>query len=182
MTVFHLVQHGEKARTPGDPGLTDLGHRHAALTGAHLRGAGLTAVYSSDLLRARQTAGAVADACGLTTTVDRRVRERMNWDGTQPVAEFLADWERTVRDREFTPVSGDSSRVAGERFRAFLLDLAGAPGPVAVATHGGVTVDLLRTLGADVPDELLWEGVPSCAITTLDDLTVRDIASRRHLT
>ena len=29
MTMVYLVQHGEKQRLPGDPGLTELGRRHA---------------------------------------------------------------------------------------------------------------------------------------------------------
>lgn len=56
------------------------------------------------------------------------------------------------------------------------------PEPVAVVTHGGVT-DLLRTLGGDeaLPDSLLHDGVPSCAIITLDGTAVVDIASQAHL-
>jgi hypothetical protein len=52
-----------------------------------------------------------------------------------------------------------------------------------VCTHGGVTVDLLRTLAGDeaLPAPLLDEGVPSCAITTLEDEVIMDIASVSHL-
>ncbi|MET8081322.1 hypothetical protein [Streptomyces sp. NPDC005303] len=44
-------------------------------------------------------------------------------------------------------------------------------------------MDLLRTLIGDdaVPVELMQRGVPSCAITTLDDLSVVEIASVAHL-
>ena len=56
----------------------------------------------------------------------------------------------------------------------FLTGLGGGPGPVAVVSHGGVTTDLLRTLLGDaaLPPGLLAEGIPSCAITTLDDLQI----------
>ncbi len=96
---------------------------------------------------------------------------------------FLADWAATVKDRDFVPACGDSSRGAAERLRACLVDLTGIPGPAALVTHGGVTVDLLRTLIGDhaVPVELMQHGVPSCAITTLDHLSVVDIASVAHL-
>src|ERR1022692_306852 len=67
-------------------------------------------------------------------------------------------------------------------FRAFLLDKAAEPGPIAVCTHGGVTLDLLRTLLGDqaLAPGLLADGIPCCAITTLADLAVLDIASVSH--
>ena len=59
------------------------------------------------------------------------------------------------------------------------------PAPVIVAAHGGVTGDLLRTLLGDDAVPELADGVPACAITTLDvvgaDITVLDIANVDHL-
>lgn len=178
MGIVYVVQHGEKERAPGDPGLTGRGREQAALAGAWLRGRGLRAVYASPLLRARQTAETVA---GLPVRVDARVTERMNWDGSVGFERFAADWARASEDRDFVPAVGDSSRAAGERFREFVLE-CGAGGPIAVACHGGVTVDLLRTLTGDaaVPEALLREGVPSGAITTLDGLEV-SVAAVGHL-
>ncbi|MBT2232678.1 histidine phosphatase family protein [Nonomuraea sp. NEAU-A123] len=163
--------------------MTELGLLQAGRTAERLRCAGLRAVFSSPMRRAKQTAEVIASVAGLSINEDLRLRERMNWDGTRPIEEFLVDWAASVRDRSFVPQAGDSSAQAGERFHAFLLDLAGAPGPIAVCTHGGVTVDLLRTLIGDqaVPERLWHEGVPSCAITTLDDQAVMEIASVSHL-
>jgi broad specificity phosphatase PhoE len=63
---------------------------------------------------------------------------------------------------------------------AFLAGLSGAAGPVAVVSHGGVTTDLLfNLLGGDAVS--LDDGIPPCAITTLDDLNVVAIASTAHL-
>jgi broad specificity phosphatase PhoE len=133
--------------------------------------------------RTRETADFIGSAVGVPVREDVRLRERMNWDGAQPFEEFLADWAASVRDRSFVPWTGDSSGQAGERFRAFLRDVAKEPGPVAVCVHGGVTVDLLRTLLGDqaLPPRLLDEGIPACAITTLEDQVVRDVASVGHL-
>jgi probable phosphoglycerate mutase len=64
MGIVYVVQHGEKQRRPGDPGLTERGREQAALAGQWLRDKGLTAVYASPLLRARQTAAAVGEAAG----------------------------------------------------------------------------------------------------------------------
>jgi broad specificity phosphatase PhoE len=78
---------------------------------------------------------------------------------------FLADWAASVKDRDFVPACGDSSRDAAERFRTCLVDLTKEPGSVALVTHGGITVDLLRPLIGDdaVPVELMQHGVTSCA-------------------
>lgn len=184
MSLTYLVQHGEKQPEPGDPGLTDRGRWQADCAARLLRDAGIASVYSSPMLRASETAERIAAASGLGVTVDERLRERMNWDGSRPIGEFLIDWSRSVRDRDYTPPSGDSSYQAGARLHAFLDEIAAAqPGPIAVVTHGGITVDLLRSLLGDaaVPARLLHEGVPSCAITTLDEFTVVRIAATTHL-
>jgi broad specificity phosphatase PhoE len=183
VTVFYVVQHGEKERWPGDPGLTDLGRQQAERTALWLHRAGVSAVFSSPMRRAVETAGLIASAAGVPVQEDMRLRERMNWDGAQSFEEFLADWAASVRDRSFVPRTGDSSLQAGERFLGFVRDLAGGPRTIAVCAHGGVTVDLLRTLAGDqaLPGRLLDEGIPPCAITTLDDEVIMDIASVSHL-
>jgi broad specificity phosphatase PhoE len=183
MTLIFLVQHGESEPGPGDPGLTDAGRRQAGRTAQWLYGCGLNAVYSSPLLRAVETAQHIAAASGLGLRRDVRLRERVNWDGDQTFEQFLAEWDRSVLDRDFVPSHGDSSRRAAARLRDFLLDLAAEPGPVAAVTHGGVTADLLRTLVGDggLPPGLLEKGVPSGAITTFRNLDVVDIASVAHL-
>ncbi|MEV6835004.1 histidine phosphatase family protein [Streptomyces sp. NPDC051133] len=183
MTVIYLVQHAEKKREPGDPDLTELGRRQAAKTAEWVRQVGVRALFTSPLRRARETAQMIASRTGLQVEEDARLRERMNWDESQRIEEFQADWAASVRDRDFVPSSGGSSRATAERMRACLADLAQETGPIAVVTHGGATVDLLRTLIGDqaVPIELMEQGVPSCAITTLDHLSVMEIASVSHL-
>lgn len=183
VTLVYLVQHGDKERRAGDPGLTELGRDQAEATAHWLRGGGLQALFSSPLRRARETAAAIAAATGLPVQLDSRLRERLNWDGTQTFDSFLADWDRSTKDRDFAPINGESSRSAGERMRAFLAGLPCGPGPVAAVSHGGVTTDLLRTLLGDeaLPPRLLAEGIPPCAVTTLDDLRVVAIASTGHL-
>lgn len=195
MALVYLVQHAQKQPEPGDPGLTDVGRDQAVQTAQWLSRAGVTALYSSPLRRARQTAQAIADLTGLPVNRDDRLRERMNWNGRQPLAEFLADWDRSVRDRDFVPPVGDSSRQAAARLIAFLTELpnpqrttpgeqqAYAEGAVAAVTHGGVTTDLLRTLLGDdaVPEQLMAGGVPPCGITTLAGLRVLAVAETDHL-
>jgi len=183
MTVVYLVQHGEKERLPGDPGLTAVGRQQATRTGRWLRGRGVQTLCTSPLRRARETAACIASVTGLTAQPDARLRERLNWDGSMPVEAFLALWDRMSQDRDFAPGKEESSRQAGARLQAFLAGPPGTPGPVAAVTHGGITTDLLRNLLGDdaLPPHLLDAGIPPCAVTAIDDLNVTMIASTAHL-
>jgi broad specificity phosphatase PhoE len=183
MTVVYLVQHGEKERLPGDPGLTAIGRQQATRTGRWLRGRGVQTLCTSPQRRARETAACIASVTGLTAHPDARLRERLNWDASMPWEAFLALWARTTHDRDFAPANNESSRQAGARLQAFLADLPGAPGPVAAVTHGGITTDLLRNLLGDdaLPPHLIDAGIPPCAVTGIDDLNVTMIASTAHL-
>jgi broad specificity phosphatase PhoE len=180
MTMAYLVQHGEKEPLPGDPGLTSAGREQAVRVGQWLRDQGIRTLYSSPMRRALQTADGIASVTGLAIQTDARLRERLNWDGRQPFDAFLALWARTTDDRDLVPVGGESSRQAGARLMAFLADLGSVPSPVAAVTHGGVTIELLRTLLGDdaLAADLLATGIPPCAITTVDALNVVAIASR----
>jgi len=172
-----VVQHGEKERKPGDPGLTDRGRAQAEMTAQWLRRhREPDGLWSSPMRRAVETAAPIASHLELEPSTDPRFRERMNWEGedAQPLADFLADWERATHDRAYVPASGNSSAVAGARFIAALDDLARRrlQGTVIVVAHGGVTVDALRTIAGEAviarerPD-LISDGVPCCAITSL---------------
>ncbi len=176
-TDFYIVQHGEKVKTPGDPPLSGLGVRQARLTGCHLRGRGIVRLYSSPQQRARQTADLIAAQLGVTVWSDARLRERMNWgDAPRPqtAAQFLAEWARATHDRDFVPLSGHSSRTAGQRGASLLEELAETHSGEAVGlvAHGGVTVDLLRNLFGDsylavIAPTLIEAGIPGCGITHL---------------
>jgi Histidine phosphatase superfamily (branch 1) len=113
VTLAYLVQHGEKQHLPGDPGLTQKGRQQATDTGRWLRGQGVRALYSSPLRRARQTAGCIASVTGLAVQLDDRLRERLNWDGSEPFEAFLAVWARTTRERGFVPPKGTHHRRQG---------------------------------------------------------------------
>ncbi len=142
--------------------------------------------------RAVETAATIAEALGLPISLDPRLRERMNWEGPEPIENFLAEWRRATVDRDFVPATGDSSASAAERFLEALDELASRhPGEtVVVVAHGGATVDLLRTLMGDdqlsaMAPTLMDEGVPCGALTTLtheaNGWSVVTIASTVHL-
>jgi broad specificity phosphatase PhoE len=183
MALIYLVQHAEKQRAAGDPGLTERGHRQAECVAARLRDLGIGAIYTSPLKRAQQTADVIGAATGLPVVVDERLSERMNWDPRQPIGEFIADWDRATNDRDFVPSSGNSSRQAGDRIRSFVADHARDAHAIAAVTHGGATVDFLRTVLGDeaVPAARWHEGMPSAGLTILDGSTVTVIGATDHL-
>jgi len=83
MTEILLIRHGETdwnvdKRLQGhiDIGLNAEGRRQVQALGAALAGEGIDAIVSSDLQRARDTAQAVASACGLPLAIDAGLRER----------------------------------------------------------------------------------------------------------
>ena len=172
-----IVQHGDKERLPGDPGLTALGREQAARVADRLRPMDTPiGVWTSPMRHARETAEPIVQGLDVPLATDARLRERMNW--TDPEAEtidaFLSDWRAATVDRSHQPRSGDSSHAAAARFLEALDELAAAhdDGTAVVVAHGGVTTDALRDLLGD--DELrsrhptlIDDGVPSGALTTL---------------
>jgi len=191
-----VVQHGEKVREPGDPGLSDIGHREADTVAAWLAEncPEVGSVWASPLRRAQQTAEPIAASYGLDVQIDARLRERMNWSGEAEITldGFLVEWQRASDDRSYQPAVGDSSNHAAERFLSSLLDIERSvrDGMVVVISHGGVTVDVLRTLVGDeavkaAAPELIDNGVRCCAITRLrvdgGVVTINHYPSTDHL-
>lgn len=195
-TQILLVQHGEKVRAPGDPGLTAAGQLQAERVASWLVASGIevTAVWTSPMRRARETAVPIAAAYGIAVRTDDRLRERMNWDdgSTLSLAQFLDEWERASRDPHYEPTVGDSSRFAASRFLGALTDVARmAPdATIVVVGHGGVTVDALRSIVGDAAMEatdlqLIENGISCGAVTTLrvegDQVVVIAFPSTDHL-
>jgi phosphohistidine phosphatase SixA len=93
-----VVRHAEAA--PGEPDhlrpLTAAGHEAAAALAAQLADKGIDAVVSSPLLRARQTAQAVADAAGTRVEIDERLAPGASAQDLRAAAEGRGDTVVTV--------------------------------------------------------------------------------------
>lgn len=176
-TTVLVVQHGEKVRAPGDPGLTARGMRQACAIAESLLASGtlVSAVWASPMRRAQETAAPIAAAFGLTVRTEGRLRERMNWEGESSItgADFLVEWEKASEDVTYEPAVGDSSAVAADRFLSALIEISRSAqhGAVVAVAHGGVTVDALRRVAGDdtvkaTSSELIADGVPCGAVTT----------------
>ncbi len=163
MTRVLLVRHAESewnadGRWQGqaDPTLSALGARQAA---AAVLPAGVSAVWASDLARARATAELLAAGAGLDVRADARLRERDagEWTGLTH-AEIEDAWPGYLAARRRPPGFEPDASVEA-RGRAALAALASPSTPVVAAvTHSGVIRTLERALGAPVPRLANLEG------------------------
>jgi probable phosphoglycerate mutase len=151
-TVLALVRHGQsEGNVSGAIGghsatpLTDLGHRQAHHTARALAGDFTPGVViSSDLLRARQTAIPIAQACGVELVLDPRLRERslgvldgMSFEQAEAAEPDV--WRRLrARDPDACPPGGETVDAVFTRVSQVIDDIARAHagGRVVVVSHG----------------------------------------------
>lgn len=156
--------------------LSELGRRQAEATARSLAAEGVTAVYSSDLLRAVETAEPLARAAGLEITRTSALRERsvglLEGLTFEEAAETHPDEYAALLRRDFEHVL-----AGGESYRQ-LLDRAAAELDSAVERHRGGTLTLfshtgticvlaLHLMGAlDAPDlKPVWLSSSNCGVT-----------------
>ena len=178
-----LVRHGEsqgnaERRFGGHTAtpLSELGHRQAEATARALAAEGVTAIYSSDLLRAVQTAQPLVRATGLELTTTSALRERsvglMEGLTFEEAAAAHPEEYAALLRRDFEHVL-----AGGESYRQ-LLDRAAAGLDLAVEQHRGGTIALfshtgticilvLHLMGAlDAPAlKPVWLSSSNCGIT-----------------
>ncbi len=159
VTRVVAIRHGETAwnvdhRLQGhlDIPLNATGRWQAQRTAGALVEEGISAVYSSDLLRALQTAQALGDALALPVVTDPRLRERaFGVFEALTFAEIEARWPAEARrwmqrEPDFAPEGGESLRQVYDRCIAAVqgLAVAHAGQTIALVAHGGVMDCLYR--------------------------------------
>lgn len=140
---FYFVRHGETQMNANrlvagsvDTELTELGHQQAAEAALMLAAHPITAVYSSPLRRARDTAAPIAERLKLPVIVLPQIAER-NW-GT------LEGQPRGSRARGVTPEGAETTEEFSQRVLAgFALIDAELP---LIVGHSGVFRVICRTL------------------------------------
>lgn len=160
-TRFLLLRHGQSEwnavrRWQGlaDSPLTDLGRDQAIACGSVLRALTdeFTAVWSSPLSRAHETARIIADRLGLgsvATQPDLREADAGEWQGLM-THEIEAAYPGFLEARRRPPTFEPGDQVVG-RALATLGAIARSSGDgtnVVIATHSGVIRSLVRHLGA----------------------------------
>jgi 2,3-bisphosphoglycerate-dependent phosphoglycerate mutase len=159
VTRIIAIRHGETAwnvdtRIQGqlDIPLNDMGRWQASRLGKAVADEGISAIYASDLIRAYETARAVADSTGCDIVTDTGLRERhfgafegFTWrEIEERWPEESERWRK--RDLSFAPEGGESLPVFYERCVGTALRLAAAHTgqTIALVAHGGVMDCLYR--------------------------------------
>lgn len=148
MVTFYFLRHGKKQSIPWDPPLTELGLRQAETTAEFLKTIPFKSIISSQKLRTQQTAKAVAEKMGIEVIIDKRLQERLEWEGDMSFEEFLEEWWKTDRNRKYKPEKGESSQNKGFLMRGVIDEISEKykEGNFLIVTHGGSIGDLLRNL------------------------------------
>lgn len=168
-TTLLLIRHGETAwnaehRIQGhlDIPLSHAGVRQASRLAERLASESISAVYSSELVRAWLTAVPLAERFGLPVVAEPRVRERAFgiFEGLtlDEIAhrhpEEFRRWR--ARDAGWAMEGGETGQSLIDRVMQALYDIAArhAGGMVAIVTHGGVldvAYRAARALAWDAP-------------------------------
>jgi alpha-ribazole phosphatase len=169
-TWLYLIRHGEVERAAEgrffghtDVRLSATGHAQVASLARELGGAPITAVYASDLCRARESAAPLAAARGLAPVPVRALREMAlgRWEGLTfgemraRDPELVAAW---LRDLPAFPFPGGESLCdLRERVLPALREILArhAGQRIAVIAHGGTNrVILCEALGLPLANAL----------------------------
>lgn len=156
MVVAYFVRHGQaetnkngvlSSKYDGYP-LTDHGREQIAETAKQLDGIEFSCIYSSPLLRARQTAEILRGERKLEIRIDERLRERGMGDMEGKPA-HNGDWIiPMLRKREYS-MGVESFDSISERIYSFVKDLDGE-GNILIATHESpVSMLACRIIGFD---------------------------------
>ena len=181
-TTILLVRHGETewnaaGRIQGqtNSSLNDRGRAQANELADRLDGEAITAVYSSDLDRARETAEILAARLDLPVVLDPALRERDfgSWEG-KTVDELEEQWPGAwARWREGNEGEGDveDHLALAERVRDAIRRLAAAhPGErILVVAHGGaIRVILTDAAGLSYPEARRQQrNIANCDVSRL---------------
>jgi broad specificity phosphatase PhoE len=175
MTHLYLIRHGQtdwniEGRWQGhaDVPLNNRGREQAAQIASSLAGVGLKAIYSSDLIRASDTAEALASTTGLTVRYDKRLREihQGEWQGLL-VTEIQARYgEQFHRRREnpltVAPPGGETVLQVRERVVSAVEDI-GRKHPferVALVSHG-FALAVIQVHYLERPIGEVWSMIPN---------------------
>lgn len=140
--------------------LNAMGYHQAGELAAHYKDTPISAVYSSDLSRAFETAQALAAARGLTVIPDARLREMyigalQGLTRDEIIAQYPQDWSQMHANFfDWMPSNGSETRrqVQARMFAAFNDCAAKHPGEeIALVSHGlAIRMLLMRLFESEI--------------------------------
>lgn len=179
MTELWLVRHGQTdwnlaGRWQGQaldaPGLNATGRLQALGAFEKMGGINFSAIYSSDLLRARQTAEMIAVHFGLPVILESRLRE-INlgvWEGmlSEDIeAQYPKELAARARDPFNSPApNGESLSEVAERVLKAINEIADShhEKPVLVVAHG-VSLAIIICHANGIPAADIYNHIPANA-------------------
>lgn len=180
-----LLRHGETdwnaaRRIQGqlNSELNETGVAQAAAVAPKIAALQPSALWTSDLHRARRTAEIVGEACGLTPVLDERLREYAlgSLEGLTHDEYFAQDPDgfAVFRAAEWGAIAEiESPDEVAKRFVAALNDLAEAIGPggvgVAVAHGAAIRTGLVAWLGWPIEVSRDFRALGNCAWVELEE-------------
>jgi glucosyl-3-phosphoglycerate phosphatase len=182
-----LLRHGrtawnESGRAQGhaDIELDDTGHAQAAAAAHQIAALGPSALWASDLARARQTADHLAAACGLPVSCDARLREfdvgeRQGLTLDEFAERHPDEYAAWVKGDGLLPVKGGETAEDVERRMVPVLreclDSLDPGGTGVVVTHGAaMKVAVAGLLGWPQGLTSSLKGVDNCAWLVLEEI------------
>ena len=179
MTDLWLIRHGQtdwnvegrwQGQAPQAPGLNEAGRAQSRSMREQLNEINFTAVYSSDLLRARQTAEILAEPSGISVILEPRLRE-INlgaWEGmlsTEIQSRYPEELAARERDPYHSRAPGGElpSEVAGRVFEAADDIAARHPRDSVLVVSHGVSLAMIICRAGEIPLEQVYELIPENA-------------------
>jgi len=178
MTNLYLVRHGEtdwnregKYTGQSDIPLNEAGRRQAQKTAEKLREYEPQIIYSSDLMRAYETAQIISRVVSAPIMTDKRLREinQGDWEGMH-VDEIKDKFNGLFKAREKDPfnVSSPQGETMGEVYQrvyeVLKKILADHPQDRVVITAHGVVLAIIRLMAVREPIDRVFEYIPENAV------------------
>ena len=177
--LLYIIRHGEteqnadgllQGKTGGN--LNTKGIEQARLTGLELRNKGITAIHSSNLDRALDTALIISDLIGAVLILENQLRERnlgnleeKKWDDY-----VQAQQASGQSHEEFKPEGGESLLEMPIRLKPFLEEISGPyqRTNLLIVGHNALNSVLLDMLTDLTLAEIFEKGQNNCCINILD--------------
>lgn len=183
MPLLYLARHGEtedNARQvfqgQSGKGLNIRGRAQAKRLAERMHRVRPSAIVSSDLERAVETAAIVGEACGVAPTADPELREVDvgNWTGKshEEIAEaYPEEWAAWSNGLDVRRGGGETYAELAARIERAILRIASSAGrdPILVVSHGGsIKSYVSKVLGVSPEGLRALAGVGNCGLTIVE--------------
>lgn len=176
---LYVIRHGrqESPLCNVDVELSDAGRKQARLLGKRLKHSGIEKLYSSDLIRAVETAEILNQYLHVEHQIFPQLREisfgELEGKHKDVIQSEYHDFlkQRQSMEEDLPYPGGENGEMVAERALPVFLDIAkGNQEKVAIITHGGlIRAVLARILGMDMAKKLMFAKVlENTSITQLD--------------